>query len=209
MHKLWGSYGKREVSCLVWKCKNQWRINSMNNDSEIWSLNFEVWSPKSEVWSLKIPLAFRTQFVIIIRVRKTTRVLYKFTHFVRHYLFNHYVFGNIIIRSFKSIFFIIFELLELSGICAFPFSNTYSICCVCSQELGTCKFDKFFFLGHTVYQPHTHKRYILIHCANIEYVLYKMLYRIPVMFTGRVLNSSSTRVTRRATCYSWQNSSGK
>ena len=26
-------------------------------------------------------------------------------------------------------------------------------------------------LGHTVYQPHTHKRYILKHCANIEYVL--------------------------------------
>ena len=139
MHKLWGSYGKREVSCLVWKCKNQWRINSMNNDSEIWSLNFEVWSPKSEVWSLKIPLAFRTQFVIIIRVRKTTRVLYKFTQFVRHYLFNHYVFGNIIIQSFKSNFFIIFELFEQSGICAFPFSNTYSIGYVCSQELGTCK----------------------------------------------------------------------
>ena len=47
-------------SCLVWKCKNQWRRKSGNNDSEIWSLNFEVWSPKSEVWSLKIPLAFRT-----------------------------------------------------------------------------------------------------------------------------------------------------
>jgi hypothetical protein len=47
--------------CLVWKCKNQWRRKSGNNDSEIWSLNFEVWSPKSEVWSLKIPLAFRTR----------------------------------------------------------------------------------------------------------------------------------------------------
>jgi hypothetical protein len=42
----------------VLKCKNQWRIKSGNNNSEIWSLNFEVWSPRSEVWSLKIPLAF-------------------------------------------------------------------------------------------------------------------------------------------------------
>jgi hypothetical protein len=45
-----------------------WRRKSGNNDSEIWSLNFEVWSPKSEVWSLKIPLAFRTLHLWVQRV---------------------------------------------------------------------------------------------------------------------------------------------
>ena len=35
---------------MDFKVMNQWRRKSGNDDSEIWSLNFEVWSPKSEVW---------------------------------------------------------------------------------------------------------------------------------------------------------------
>jgi hypothetical protein len=70
-----GGAGEKPPIFRKSQCKNQWRGKFGNNDSEIWSLNFEVWSPKSEVWrylSLSVLSPLMLWVRISIRARRTT-----------------------------------------------------------------------------------------------------------------------------------------